>query len=78
MTRVLSDKEKKKIFDGNVISYVDEGFFSMFSFRFLKGNKATAFPNNNAVVLTQSTAQKLFGDADPIGKAVGFHKTTLQ
>src|SRR3954463_1104578 len=35
--QVLSDKEKKKIFDGNVISYVDSAFFSMFSFRFVKG-----------------------------------------
>ncbi|HLL43546.1 MAG TPA: ABC transporter permease, partial [Segetibacter sp.] len=31
--QILSDKERKKIFDGNVTSYVDSGFFSMFSFQ---------------------------------------------
>src|SRR3954470_1998791 len=47
----LSNKERTKIFDGNVVGYVDNGFFDMFSFQFLKGNKAAAFPNMNSVVL---------------------------
>lgn len=72
--QILSDKDKKKMFDGNVIAYVDSGFFSMFSFHLLKGNGATVFPNANSVVLTQSIAQKLFGDADAIGKTIGFQK----
>jgi len=50
--QVLSNKERTKIFDGNVVGYVDNGFFNMFSFHFLKGNKATVFPNINSVVLT--------------------------
>lgn len=70
----LSNKDKTKIFDGNVVGYVDNGFFNMFSFHFLKGNKAAAFPNTNSVVLTKSTAEKLFGSEDPMGKTVGFFK----
>jgi len=70
----LSDKNKNKIFDGNVTDYVDKGFFYMFSFNLLKGNKATLFPDNNSVVITQSIAQKLFGDVDVIGKTIGFKK----
>lgn len=70
--QILSDKNKNKIFDGNVVSFVDSNFFSIFSFNLLKGDKATVFPNINSVVITQSTAQKLFGDADAMGKTIGF------
>lgn len=72
--QILSDKNKKKIFDGNTIAFADSSFFTMFSFPLLKGNKATVFPNNNSVVLTQSAAQKLFGKEDAMGKTVGFFK----
>ncbi len=72
--QVLSDKSKEKIFDGNVIAYVDTGFFSMFSFNVLKGNKTSLLPNINSVVITQSTAKKLFGTEDAIGKIVGYFK----
>lgn len=70
--QILSDKNRDKIFGGNVIAYADSGFFSMFTFPLLKGNKATVFLNNNSVVLTKSTAQKLFGNEDAIGKIVRF------
>jgi ABC-type antimicrobial peptide transport system permease subunit len=72
--QVLSDKAKSKTFDGNVIGYVDHGFFSLFSFHLVKGNKATVFPDNNSVVVTQSTAKKLFGDEDAMGKTIRFKK----
>ncbi len=72
--QILSDKNKNKMFDGNVIAFADSGFFSMFSFNLLKGSKASVFPNNNSVVLTQSIAQKLFGNKDAMGKMVGYFK----
>ena len=72
--QVLSDKNKTKIFDGNNVAVVDSGFFSMFSLPFLKGNSAAVFPNINSVVLTKSTAQKLFGDDDALDKTVIFQK----
>ena len=73
----LSNKERTKIFDGNVVGYLDSGFFNMFSFRFLKGNKEAAFPNGNSVVLTQSTAQKLFGNEEAMGKTIHFFKNNF-
>lgn len=72
--QVLSDNNNNKIFNGNVIAYVDRDFFSMFSFNLLKGNKATIFPNNNSVVITQSTASKLFNSEEAIGKTIRFQK----
>ena len=73
----LSNKERTKIFDGNVVGYVDSGFFNMFNFHFLKGNKEVAFPNANSVVLTQSTAQKLFGKEEAMGKTIHFFKNNF-
>ncbi len=59
----------EKIFTES-IAYVDEDFFSMFSFRLLKGNKDKLFKNKSDVVITPDIAQKYFGDEDPIGKTV--------
>ena len=72
--QVLSDKNKSKIFDGNVIAYVDSSFFNMFSFHLLRGNKATLFPDINSVVLTEATAQKFFATTEAIGKTIIFNK----
>ena len=49
---------------------VSDHFFDMFSWRFLKGNAATALPNAYAIVLTHSTATALFGNTDPIDKII--------
>ena len=73
--QVLSNKDRDKIFDGNVVASVDSGFFSMFSFHFIKGNKAAVFPDINSVVITASTAKKLFGSTDVIGKILGYKKS---
>jgi ABC-type antimicrobial peptide transport system permease subunit len=68
----ISNKDRTKIFDGNKIAYVDSGFFSMFNYKLVEGNFATAFPNVNSVILTQATASKLFGSEDAMGKTIGF------
>jgi len=47
---------------------VDSGFFSMFSFPFIHGNKESAFSQINNVVLSKPAADKYFGDENPIGK----------
>jgi putative ABC transport system permease protein len=42
----------------------------MFDFRLLKGNRATALQNPNSVVLTRESAEKLFGNENPIGRSI--------
>jgi putative ABC transport system permease protein len=49
---------------------VSEKFFDLFSWQFIKGNAASALPDAYSLVLTQSAAKALFGDADPINKVV--------
>lgn len=76
--QVLASENRSKIFDGNNIAYVDSGFFKMFYFDLVKGNKASLFPNNHSIVLTQSTAEKFFGSdgyqGNVLGKTILFQK----
>ena len=51
-------------------AYADTGFFSVFNFPLLRGNPATALNSVKNIILTRPLAEKLFGDQDPIGKAV--------
>ncbi|MEQ9289895.1 MAG: ABC transporter permease [Cyclobacteriaceae bacterium] len=50
--------------------YASLSFFDVFSFKLKKGNPHTALVNPGAIVLTESTAKKLFGDSDPLGKTI--------
>jgi putative ABC transport system permease protein len=49
---------------------VDTAFLQMFDFPLLKGDRKTALLKPNSVVLTASTARKLFGSEDPMGKTI--------
>lgn len=71
--QVLSTPNREKIFDGNKTAYVDSTFFSIFDFELERGTITSLFPNNNSVVLTQSTAEKLFdNDAVAMGQEIVF------
>ena len=59
-----------KIFNEQQNHFTDASFFSMFDFKLIRGNATNPFPDNNSIVITQSTAEKYFGDADPIGKII--------
>jgi putative ABC transport system permease protein len=61
------DKKSFKIED---VSYADPSLVSIFSFHFITGNKSKALTDPYSIVLTQNTASKIFGNKNPIGKAV--------
>jgi putative ABC transport system permease protein len=50
--------------------WADSGFFKVFNFPFVAGNKETALDSRTNIVLSQQLATKLFGTEDPIGKTV--------
>jgi putative ABC transport system permease protein len=52
------------------LQFVDDAFFTLFDYKLLKGNVKTPFPNDQSVVITESTAKKYFGNEDPIGKTI--------
>ncbi|MBS1600592.1 MAG: ABC transporter permease [Bacteroidetes bacterium] len=59
----------KRIYLPNTF-FVDSTFFQMFDFTLLKGNKATVLDKPNSVVLTEASAEKIFGKGDPMGKTI--------
>lgn len=52
--------------------WADTSFFRVFTFPMLAGNPATALKEPYSIVLTQKTAEKLFGEANPVGKTIRF------
>ena len=54
----------------NDIMSVDNNFFEVFSFAFKEGDPKHAFANINSAVITENTAERIFGNADPIGKEI--------
>ncbi|MDR9419901.1 ABC transporter permease [Gracilimonas sp.] len=50
--------------------YAGQGFLSVFSFELLQGDIETALKEPGSVLLTPESAQKLFGNEDPLGKVI--------
>src|SRR5690606_7075197 len=55
---------------------VDEHFFDVFSFRILRGDAEEVLRKPYQLILTASTAQRIFGDDDPIGQTLRLNGTT--
>jgi len=51
-------------------AFVDSTVFQIFNFDFLVGDPNTALEDPNSIVLTQTIAQGLFGNEDPLGKMI--------
>ena len=59
-------------FQENRTFFADSGLFNVFNFPLLEGDPATALKDPSSVILSQSTAIKYFGPADPIGQTLFF------
>ena len=60
-------KNGKEAFNEKAL-YVDENFFSVFSFPLISGNPKTILSDLKSVVLTDESALKYFGTTDAVGK----------
>jgi putative ABC transport system permease protein len=68
----LDEGEKEQRIEN--FSFADKSVFEVFSFEFILGDKETALSDPQNVVLTESVAQKLFGDSNPIGEQIILEK----
>ncbi|UFH55932.1 ABC transporter permease [Spirosoma sp. KNUC1025] len=72
-TRILPEgsliEYKGKYLDKSV-NFVDADFLNVFSFQMLKGNRNLALRDFSSLVISEKTAEAIFGNEDPIGKAV--------
>ena len=53
--------------------FADPDVFEVFSWKLTMGDPATALKEPNSLVITQSTAEKYFGTANPMGKVLNYN-----
>ncbi len=64
-----------KTFKDDEFAFVDPNFFTVFSLPLIAGDSKTALSQPNAVIITQATAEKYFGQQDPLGKMLHLDAT---
>lgn len=64
-------RDDVKFQEGRVF-YATPSFLSVFTFPTLAGDPITGLKDKNTIVLTESTAQKYFGDEDPVGQSLTY------
>lgn len=66
--------DKKLYLEG---TFVGTDFLKIFQFPMIRGNAETALSRPNAILLTASTAEALFGKENPIGQSIRFDNQQL-
>jgi ABC-type antimicrobial peptide transport system permease subunit len=66
---VLAEADGKKFYEKK-LACADSSFFQLFDFEVITGNVEEALANDDRIILTESTAKKYFGEANPIGKEI--------
>lgn len=56
----------------DLIFHTDSNFFDFFTFKMLEGDPKTALIEPNSIVLTESMAQKFFGEGEKLGRILTF------
>ncbi|QQS35414.1 MAG: ABC transporter permease [Ignavibacteriales bacterium] len=77
VVRVLADYSTLlKVGDKNFVEekffWAEENIFDIFSFDMIRGDPSTALKEPKSVVLTESSAKKLFGTTDVLGKYIAY------
>ena len=63
-------KYEDKVFNEQNNFFADPSLFSIFDYPIIHGSASNPYPDDNSVVITESTAKKYFGQDDPIGKVI--------
>ena len=63
-------KVNNQLYEEDQVMFADTNFFDMFGIPLLTGDQETALSKPQSVILTESTAKKLFGEKDPIGETL--------
>lgn len=68
--RTMPIRFEEKTFTEPIMLVAEPNFFDFFGFELLKGDPKTALSGTDRIVLTETTAKKYFGEADPIGQII--------
>jgi putative ABC transport system permease protein len=69
-TKVISLEDR--LFEENKIYYADPGLFEVFTIELVRGDSKSALEAPLSLILTEETAEKYFGENDPIGRTLRF------
>lgn len=69
-----NNEEKFKVEEAYM---ADHSVFDIFSLEFVCGNKEKALVAPDQIVINQSLSQKIFGDANPVGKTLKYNNNVL-
>lgn len=73
LSETLIQYEDNSLYEKGIL-LVDSNFFDFFTHPAVYGDPAASLRHNNLAVLTQSTAERIFGPGDPVGKNFLFNK----
>jgi len=65
-------------FQENNTVFADSTLFSVFDFPLVRGDRGTALKEPFSIILSQTTAKKYFGGADPVGQTLLFGDSGIQ
>ena len=73
----LMDQSIRGRYDGESVEFtdcffVDPDFFDIFTHEFVAGSSESALANPDSIVITEDTAERVFGDENPMGKIIEF------
>ncbi len=72
-TVVFEKSGNKEVLNQTFLS-ADPGFFKVFSFEIIEGNPQNILSRHNVAVITESAAERIFGNTDPIGQQIKLAK----
>jgi putative ABC transport system permease protein len=74
LSKGLISSGEKAFFEDRIV-LADSSVFDIFTFPLKIGNPKTVLTQPNAVVLTESAAEKYFGKSDPVGRTIRYNRT---
>jgi len=63
----------EKVITVNRFAWADKTMFDVFTFNLIQGNPQTVLKDPYSLVVTESIAQRLFGEENPVGKTVHYN-----
>ena len=66
---VIGQPGQQKFYENDLL-FADSTFLDVFSFGLSRGNSKQALEKPNSIILTRKSAEKYFGNEDPIGKTL--------
>lgn len=74
LSKGLVSSGDKNFYEDRIV-LVDSSIFDVFTFPMITGNQDMVLAQPNGVVISEATAEKYFGKADPVGKIISYNRS---